>query len=287
MKHWSIRWGKYSLLHWSKFSPQQKQCHSFKDEIPWVWMNRLGTWFELVPSGELANPPKRHFWRWFSFSPGGICQFLARFFPLGKKPSDQTFEFTIHDLIQAWGWIYYSGRHPIPKFRVQISPLKPCFFASFLSSLIRKKVTHSTLLDFPGDAGVTMRHRIICFVLELFVGKPWWFEPPYVPCPFVATPLKLRLPESCATQLHQFRCLEFHVLLKWEPPPKKIKKTAKHANKNNITRVSSLENQRTNTLLFFLDVLPVDRGDMTSWLMHRGRSDPWTLLDPTDIGSSA
>ena len=74
MKHWSIRWGKYLLLHWSgQFSPQQKHCHSFKDEIPWVGMNRLGTWFELVPSWELAKYPQKALLKMiFLHTPGGI-----------------------------------------------------------------------------------------------------------------------------------------------------------------------------------------------------------------------
>ena len=53
-----------------------------------------------IPSRELTYPPKMAFWRWFSFSPGGICYTLlegihiaahskplqALFIPMGMKP---------------------------------------------------------------------------------------------------------------------------------------------------------------------------------------------------------
>ena len=33
---------------------------------------------DVVPSRELTYPPKWHIWRWFSFSPGGICYIIPR-----------------------------------------------------------------------------------------------------------------------------------------------------------------------------------------------------------------
>ena len=33
----------------------------------------LGWYLQCLPSWELTYPPKRYFQRWFSFSPGGIC----------------------------------------------------------------------------------------------------------------------------------------------------------------------------------------------------------------------
>ena len=48
----------------------------------WCWRNKershprrseLGSKGWRLPSRELTNPPKMAFWRWFSFSPGGIC----------------------------------------------------------------------------------------------------------------------------------------------------------------------------------------------------------------------
>ena len=47
----------------------------------WIW-KKADRWvlsFEQMdlPSRELTYPPKMAFWRWFSFSPGGICQFPA------------------------------------------------------------------------------------------------------------------------------------------------------------------------------------------------------------------
>ena len=38
-----------------------------------LMLRRTGDWIKWIPSRELTYPPKMAFWRWFSFSQGGIC----------------------------------------------------------------------------------------------------------------------------------------------------------------------------------------------------------------------
>ena len=226
-------WGKCWLLHWSNFPPNRSivivsrmKFHGYE------WMG-LGTWFELVPSWELTNPSlKGTFEDDFPFPQVGYVSSLQDC-PPWKKPSDQKFGFTIHDLIFR-PEVGFTTQGGIPKFRVQISP-PPCFF-SFLFNHSLKRWLFLTLLDFPGDAVLNetycwwtkscttkddyypIIHRVLTipggagfhpstvgqsgFVLELLVGKPWrvWAAWSAVPTRL----LQLRLPESCATQLHQW-----------------------------------------------------------------------------------
>ena len=56
---WGWGWDHTFTL---ELPPTQEKKNHHQDDIPF-----------LVPSWELTYPIKNHFWRWFSFSPGGIC----------------------------------------------------------------------------------------------------------------------------------------------------------------------------------------------------------------------
>ena len=47
-----------------------------KDDLMWLiiyWRTIRNDYLRWLPSRELTYPPKMSFWRWFSFSQGGIC----------------------------------------------------------------------------------------------------------------------------------------------------------------------------------------------------------------------
>ena len=58
--------GETSLTTWQR--PLMKIC-----SVAYLCFQTLGTKSMNLPSRELTYPPKMAFWRWFSFSQGGIC----------------------------------------------------------------------------------------------------------------------------------------------------------------------------------------------------------------------
>ena len=55
-------------------------------------------WHKLgLPSRELTYPPKMAFWRWFSLSPGGICQFPGGYWFCAPETS-----FKVHHHVTYW-----------------------------------------------------------------------------------------------------------------------------------------------------------------------------------------
>ena len=73
LNHQIIRWSE--VANWPKINGTRsfQTCQTTDGEqspkARDVW-KKGGVW---LPSWELTYPIKSHFWRWFSFSPGGIC----------------------------------------------------------------------------------------------------------------------------------------------------------------------------------------------------------------------
>ena len=52
---------------------------SARASCPWRQARVVGVFFWELPFRELTYPIKNHFWRWFSFSQGGICEFPGEY----------------------------------------------------------------------------------------------------------------------------------------------------------------------------------------------------------------
>ena len=63
---------KMEHFFWIKVKALLKQHCWFVSLYCW-WTKIRRSPVERIPSRELTYPPKMAFWRWFSFSPGGIC----------------------------------------------------------------------------------------------------------------------------------------------------------------------------------------------------------------------